>query len=74
MEWIQDCWLLVWDEETVENGFLIGCVFAGDGSIPRTPLLGVATPQTPAIKGIGAWFYFVVYSMVYEPSGRKDGL
>ncbi|MGD8457585.1 MAG: hypothetical protein PVF83_14475 [Anaerolineales bacterium] len=45
--WIQDCWLLVCDEETVEDVFLIDYVFAGDAAIPRTPLPGVATPQTP---------------------------
>jgi hypothetical protein len=37
MEWIQECWLLVFDWETVGNDLLIGCIFVGDGSIPRTP-------------------------------------
>jgi hypothetical protein len=72
MEWIQDCWLLVYDEDPAEDVFFIGCIFAGDGSIPRTPLPGVATPRTPAIKGIQTMFYCLVYNEVIGPNGRKD--
>jgi hypothetical protein len=50
IEEIQDCWTFVFDEETVDF-FIIQIVFAGDGSIPRTPLLGGnCFPQTPSMN------------------------
>ncbi|MGD8456051.1 MAG: hypothetical protein PVF83_06685 [Anaerolineales bacterium] len=38
MEWIQDCWWLACDEETVGYYSVIDSLSAGDGSIPHTPL------------------------------------
>ena len=72
-EWGQECWSLVFDEETVDSIILIDSISMGDGSIPHTPLLGVATPQTPAIKCKGALFNFRVCNVGCEPIGRKEG-
>ena len=62
MEWLQDCWLFVWDDETVGYFSVIDSFSVGGGDSPD-----------PSIKGIQAWFYFVVYIKDYEPIGRKDG-
>jgi hypothetical protein len=38
------------DEETVKKIWMIDSISVGDGGIPHTPPLGVATPQTPAMN------------------------
>jgi hypothetical protein len=44
IEEIQDCWMVVFDGETVGIILLISNIFAGDGSIPHTPPPGVRLP------------------------------
>jgi hypothetical protein len=53
---------------------LIESISVGDGAIPHTPLPGRNPPRIPGIKCIGALYYSLVYNMVSEPIGRKDGL
>jgi hypothetical protein len=62
------------DEETVGNILLMDSIFVGDGSIPHTPLSGRNPSRTPGIKCNEALFNSLVYNMVPEPIGRKEGL
>ncbi|MGD8457586.1 MAG: hypothetical protein PVF83_14480 [Anaerolineales bacterium] len=52
---------------------VIDSMFVGSGVTPHTPPPEEEPSPDTSIKGIGAWFYFVVYNLGCESSGRKEG-